>query len=691
MAFFVSLKHKAEDNGVEPTKTSKLFSWVCSKLATANAASQQDEQKHTRMNVIGALKRTCAELRVVPKTLHIIFPFMGKAPIDHDHSAAVDEHFAANAVEHKELGDANDETSQGDGVKSGDADDEGDAGQESNAEENSVCKCTNCRSKDKKLRFGSVLDIEDSRLLKVALLHLGAEKGDECSVERRTGGTFNRAHIIKFSDGSKYIIRVPCCGRPGIWTDDDAVGFRSDVLTLRYIKRHTGIPVPDILAYSTTCDNELGHPYMLMSFLEGIPAYCLWHENSGSAKNDAWRRTMLKSLANTLSKLQNLRFAAGGRLHFENDDDITPEIAPAYVDDGYDLHDPNHGLKHCAFFDPIEHDPKEHFKALFKKWVARAGKYLEGRMDEPGLLQLRYAHRLILKMLVNSIAFPGDAEEDDALSLISDRGGCCYTSNLADNAQGGEEVEAGEGAEDTEVDKNDQSQDSKSGDSSVVASVHDDSSIALAETDTKATSLEGDANLGYVLAHTDLGLQNIFVNEDGEVVGIIDWDQMRTKRVFQGWVGMPSFLKADWMQTFVDGEPPKAWIWNGNINWTPDHLEYYRELYAKYVREACGDNGEWVYCAKSHIFDAIEEALLYQDRTEGVVDMILRTVLPPRIDIEQFLLRIVDDDSGFNEGEYEWLKARFKELLACKLPAKAFHRAMDAGSCIPKSVYALSS
>ena len=658
MGISVLLKRKADGNPIKPSKASKVFFWVCGKVYAAKNFPKQEEPAHAHMKVIGALKNTSAGLRALPKKLLIVLPFHHKVAVEEPHSTTNN----AKDVKDKDL--PNDK-------------DEHDDATSNNEEDDSSCNCTECRFEDKKLRFGSVLEIGDSELQKVALLHLGAEKGDKCSVVHRTGGSYNRAHIIQFSDGSKCVIRVPYYGRSEVWTDDDAVGFRSDILTLRYIKKHTGMPVPDILAYSTTCDNELGHPYMLMTFLEGIQATRLWYKNAGSPETDKWRCNMLKSLANTMSKLQNLRFATGGRLDFKTDDDATPEIAPAYVDGGFDLRDLSRGLNHYSSFTPVEHDPKVYFRNLFKKWVKDGAEFLAARMDDqPNIVYHRYGHRRILKMLVNSIPFPADADadEDDLRSLVSDKGGyCCEVDESDDKAsEGGEDIAAEEGAENIEIDEKDEPQDSSSESSGTKTSCHDDSSVALADTsiDTRATSVEADRELDYVFAHNDLDLQNIFVNESGEVVGIIDWDNLRTKRCFQGWASMPYFLEKDWMQTFTSGESPKAWLWDGDINWTSDHIEHYRRVYAQFIREACGDNGDWVYTPKSHIFVAIEEALMYQDRSEGVVDMILREVLPPRIDIDQFLLRIVDPDMGFSEGEFDWLKARIKKFLECKMPMK---------------------
>lgn len=546
--------------------------------------------------------------------------------------------------------------------------------------------------------FGSILHIEDYKLRKIARLHLADKIGDRCWVLETLGGSYNRVFVVQFDIGTdetvKYVIRIPYYGKPETWTEEDALGFRSDVLTLRYIKKHTGLPVPDIVAYSDTCDNELGHPYTLMTFMQGTRADEYWYEDDDQEQTrpetEEWRRKFLKSLANIMSKLQNLRFAAGGRLEFENDDDENPTVAPAYTDDDFDVHNPNHGANHNVHFIPVETSKtKKHFKELIEKWW---DKWMEDHRDvEVGQLQAEEhkGHFQILSSMIEALPIPDDEDDDNADSsegqddlVEGDKG----TVGEAEHSEGDGSKQNG-GQETNELENNGgeehDGKDRDEGDctraeqaikilvprstsmSTAVASSDQETSRLFPEAseETGATSIEATpgATRDFVLCHPDLDLQNIFVNEEGEVVGIIDWDHLKTKRCSQGWISMPWFLKCDWGQSFTDAaEPPKGYVWDGDPLWTVEHIDKYREAYAQEITGACSGKGDSVYAKKSHLYDALEEALIYQERTGPVVDMMLRAILP-RVDITDYLHRVGSE--GHVKGERKLLEERFQRLF----------------------------
>lgn len=500
--------------------------------------------------------------------------------------------------------------------------------------------------------FGSILHIEEHKLRNIARRHLADQVGDRCWVREALGGSYNRVFIIQFDVGTdhavKYVIRIPYYGKPETWTEEDAFGFRSDVLTLRYIKKHTGLPVPDIIAYSATCDNELGHPYTLMSFMEGTCAQDLWFEDDDEEETrpetKEWRRKFLKSLANTMSKLQTLRFQAGGRLEFENEDDENPKVAPAYIDDDFDVHDPNHGANHNAHFIPVEScSLKEHFRELIEKW---GKKWMENHKHVDigqAEAEVHKGHFEILSTMIASLPFPDDeadgqeqdgkeeaGETEDGEDGGQKKDGVPHFASVSTATPSGQEV---------------------SGLLSVVSG----------ETAPISVEQAPGTPSNFVLCHPDLDLQNIFVNDEGEVIGIIDWDHLKTKRCQQGWISMPWFLKRDWAQSFTEAdEPPKGYAWHGDPLWTVEHIQKYRGMYAYEIRRVCGGTGDSIYAKKSHLYDALEEGLLFQERTGPVVDMMLRAILP-QVDVTDYLRRM--GSQGPMKGEEKLLKQRFRTLF----------------------------
>ena len=89
----------------------------------------------------------------------------------------------------------------------------------------------------------------------------------EFTVERMTGGTFNRVIGITVIDPNadrpeQLILRVP---RIAWMSRPDR-----DVATLRYVRQHSSIPVADVKAFDFNSDNPLKDPYVIQSRIPGI-------------------------------------------------------------------------------------------------------------------------------------------------------------------------------------------------------------------------------------------------------------------------------------------------------------------------------------------------------------------------------------------------------------------------------------
>ncbi|KAJ4357216.1 uncharacterized protein N0V89_001791 [Didymosphaeria variabile] len=93
----------------------------------------------------------------------------------------------------------------------------------------------------------------------------------------------------------------------------------------------------------------------------------------------------------------------------------------------------------------------------------------------------------------------------------------------------------------------------------------------------------------FVLAHPDLDLQNIFVDEDGEITGIIDWAGLRTVPRWAGWASFPLFLRKDFDHEYTvlqtSFEYPHA----------PWKLDFYRKAYHGYLQETLDPEGTGSY------------------------------------------------------------------------------------------------
>ncbi|KAF2033129.1 hypothetical protein EK21DRAFT_86563 [Setomelanomma holmii] len=94
------------------------------------------------------------------------------------------------------------------------------------------------------------------------------------------GGDENRLYV------GRWIIKVPCTGTAQRWQATDAYMLRNDAQTMRYIYGNTSIPVPEILAFSDSLDNDLGAPYVLMRANKGVSANKIWYERDEDGEDE---------------------------------------------------------------------------------------------------------------------------------------------------------------------------------------------------------------------------------------------------------------------------------------------------------------------------------------------------------------------------------------------------------------------
>jgi hypothetical protein len=135
-------------------------------------------------------------------------------------------------------------------------------------------------------------------------------------------------------------------------------------------------------------------------------------------------------------------------------------------------------------------------------------------------------------------------------------------------------------------------------------------SIILSSPPFTSSAECGDEEESFVLTHNDLALQNILVNEDGRVTGVIDWDGCRTKPRCLGPASVPIWLQEDWdFNTEYGLETAQL---------TPWELKYWREVWAKRMLEANWwepnaqkAKGDGVYSDKSAMYHALHETLEY--------------------------------------------------------------------------------
>lgn len=133
----------------------------------------------------------------------------------------------------------------------------------------------------------------------------------------------------------------------------------------------------------------------------------------------------------------------------------------------------------------------------------------------------------------------------------------------------------------------------------------------------------GHPDEGSVLSVPDLDSQNVLVDEEGNVTGIIDWDHVQTLPRCVGYCRFPSWITRDW-DPLMYGWP----MMNEAENW-PEELQRYREHCDREMGAALGWK-DWVYTNKSHIREAVWIATLNSQNRLEICRKMVKVVMEAR-------------------------------------------------------------
>ncbi|KAI0196595.1 hypothetical protein EV127DRAFT_417022 [Xylaria flabelliformis] len=136
-------------------------------------------------------------------------------------------------------------------------------------------------------------------------------------------GSFHVLFPLTFYTGLCWLVKIPTNGTADKWDDVSASSLVAEAKTMQFLKRETTIPLPDVLDFSSTTQNPLRCPYILLSYISGVPLYDVWfgHRLNGDdlEVNRARRTRALKSIASAMIQLGNFSFRTSGSLIFASD------------------------------------------------------------------------------------------------------------------------------------------------------------------------------------------------------------------------------------------------------------------------------------------------------------------------------------------------------------------------------------
>ncbi|KAM0259448.1 hypothetical protein ACHAQJ_003343 [Trichoderma viride] len=99
---------------------------------------------------------------------------------------------------------------------------------------------------------------------------------DPCTVTFHAAGLFNKVYLVHTA-GRSFIMRVTLPVYPRHKT-------RAEVVTLRWVRENTSVPVPKVFGFDDSNDNEIGFEWILMEYMQGTSARKRWRTMSMEQK-----------------------------------------------------------------------------------------------------------------------------------------------------------------------------------------------------------------------------------------------------------------------------------------------------------------------------------------------------------------------------------------------------------------------
>lgn len=140
---------------------------------------------------------------------------------------------------------------------------------------------------------------------------------DIAAFRKLAEGGFNRTFLITMKDGTEVIARLPY---PVAFPSRLTVA--SEVATLGLVKLH-GVPVPNVLDYSTTRENPAGVEYIIMDKAQGEELGDRWF-----SLPDLDRAKIIGRLSKIEQILFSIPLPASGSIFYKKDLDSTVPFEP---------------------------------------------------------------------------------------------------------------------------------------------------------------------------------------------------------------------------------------------------------------------------------------------------------------------------------------------------------------------------
>ncbi|CAI7609511.1 unnamed protein product [Penicillium crustosum] len=125
-------------------------------------------------------------------------------------------------------------------------------------------------------------------------------------------GGFSKVLLMQKENGMEVIAKIPCrIAGPAVLTTECEVGV------LEFLRKHTSIPVPRVLSWSSDSSNIVGVEYIIMEKASGVQLFRVWEKMPKTEKP-----ILIRSLAKLEAQLSAIRFPASGGLYLQKKTNI---------------------------------------------------------------------------------------------------------------------------------------------------------------------------------------------------------------------------------------------------------------------------------------------------------------------------------------------------------------------------------
>lgn len=413
-----------------------------------------------------------------------------------------------------------------------------------------------------------------------------------CNLISRQHGVYNSVYTVQFRSGQKVCVRVPACGWSERWNHWDQELLRCTALAMRMIEIKTNVPLPRVIAYDCSFENDVQAPFMLMTCIDGTGARQVWNSDEGAVPKEVRRQNILKGIAQAMSGLRHLKYSKSGSFWFDEDASDEPVIGESW------------NLRIEGYIIKRRFEIAEPYSSTKAKVKANLNCLLEdeGFPDScqdvctKGVLEL---YRLITAAFLDATETPNSDED-------------------------------------------------------------------------------------FVLMHGDFDIQNMLVDDAGNLAGILDWDGLSSQPRQAGWSMVPFWLQGDWASGY-------RWLPAIGANYAsvrPDEFERYRQDYARYMSEVCGGVGDCRFTSKSHIYRAFLNSTTDRFKAKRFVENVLADILPRSRGLA-YCSQL--GEYGFRSGEREWLNTRLQTFFKPEPPLAAMSDEGARTSLVPKLLASVAS